>query len=212
MFIDPPCLTTNDIIPLINMAWNASLTRIDKNKKAIAERGWGALNRNLLLYKEIQHTMTREDSQIFQSMQRSFQQPDICNTFMPSFETVAFPNPSEPNNSIISDLNNQEQTCQETTIVSLNYSSGNSAMVLETLVGAHDLNEARERNKLNKTKGSDVADVYKKAKAVTGMFHFNEYGCKVGKIALDKKKDLFQVQQQKILDARKKEEEAYNER
>ena len=41
------------------------------------------------------------------------------------------------------------------------------------------------------------------------MFHFNEYGCKIGKTALQKKRELQQIQNEKILAARKKEEAAY---
>ena len=35
------------------------------NRKAIAERGWQPLNRNLLLYKEIHDTMTTAERQSF---------------------------------------------------------------------------------------------------------------------------------------------------
>ena len=45
-------------------------------------------------------------------------------------------------------------------------------MVLETQIGAQDLNEAREMNKRNKEKGSDVSNKYKEAKAVMAMYHF----------------------------------------
>lgn len=37
------------------------------NKKAIEERGWGPLNRNLLLYKEVQSTMTNAEREQFSS-------------------------------------------------------------------------------------------------------------------------------------------------
>ena len=44
------------------------------------------------------------------------------------------------------------------------------------------------------------------------MYFFNEFGCKIGKNALQKKRKLFQIQQQKVLAARKKEEQAYVEK
>ena len=44
------------------------------------------------------------------------------------------------------------------------------------------------------------------------MYHFNSFCCKKGKTALEKKRELFNIQQQKILAARKKEEAAYMER
>ena len=44
------------------------------------------------------------------------------------------------------------------------------------------------------------------------MYFFNEFGCKIGKTALQKKQELFQIQQQKVLAARKKEEQVYIEK
>ena len=44
------------------------------------------------------------------------------------------------------------------------------------------------------------------------MYFFNEFGCKVGKTALQKKRELFDIQQQKVLAARKKEEQLYPEK
>ena len=53
MFIDPPSLVATDTIPSVNVAWSDSFSRIEIiNKKAIAERGWGPYNSNLLLYRE----------------------------------------------------------------------------------------------------------------------------------------------------------------
>ena len=45
-----------DIIPIVNHAWDRSFAKIDTNKKAIAERGWGPLNRALLMDKDILKT------------------------------------------------------------------------------------------------------------------------------------------------------------
>jgi hypothetical protein len=42
-----------DIVRLVSHAWNASFSRVDNNKKAVAEHGWGPLNYNLLLHPEI---------------------------------------------------------------------------------------------------------------------------------------------------------------
>ena len=44
------------------------------------------------------------------------------------------------------------------------------------------------------------------------MYFFNEFGCKIGKTALQKKQELFHIQQQKVLAARKKEEQVYFEK
>ena len=54
---------STDIIPLINKAWNDSFARVEKNKQAIAERGWYPLNRNILLNDELRSTMTPAEVQ-----------------------------------------------------------------------------------------------------------------------------------------------------
>ena len=211
LFIDPPQLTATDIIPLVNKAWNASFARVDSNKKAIAERGWGPCNRNLLLYKEIQHTVTKEDGTLFQSMERNFIPPSDNFSYAAEspVESVSFQ--KSHSGSTISDLSDMPHR-PTSDIISLNYSSGNSAMVLETLIGHHDINEARERNKKHKENGLKVAETYKKAKALTAMYHFNMYGCKIGKTALEKKRELQLIQHEKTLAARRKEEAAYLEK
>ena len=70
MFIDPPSLSPTDVIPLVNEAQSASFSRIDKNKKAVAKRGLGPCSQNLLLYKEIENTMTWDDSALLKSMKK----------------------------------------------------------------------------------------------------------------------------------------------
>ena len=51
-------LRPTDLIPLINIAWNASFARKDTNKKAIAARGWNPLNYHLLMDPDLRATMT----------------------------------------------------------------------------------------------------------------------------------------------------------
>jgi hypothetical protein len=50
-----------DIIPIVNKAFEVSFARVDKVKHAIAERGWGPLNRVLLLHPDIQASKKREE-------------------------------------------------------------------------------------------------------------------------------------------------------
>jgi hypothetical protein len=42
-----------DIVGIIHYAWNASLVRVETNKKEIANRGWGPANFFLLDIKEL---------------------------------------------------------------------------------------------------------------------------------------------------------------
>ena len=49
-------LTRNDIIPIVNVAWQQSFAQVRTNKLSISIRGWGPLNRVLLLHPEILKT------------------------------------------------------------------------------------------------------------------------------------------------------------
>ena len=53
-------LVRTDIIPLVNMSYDTSFGNKETNKKALAERGWNPLNRNLLLDPTIRTTILKE--------------------------------------------------------------------------------------------------------------------------------------------------------
>ena len=42
---------------MINIVWNDTFVRIDKNRKAIADRGWGSNSRNIRTFSHIRTTM-----------------------------------------------------------------------------------------------------------------------------------------------------------
>ena len=53
---------------------------------------------------------------------------------------------------------------------------------------------------------------FEQVKLVTTMFHFNTIGCKIGKDALQKKREMVAMQTAKDLESQKKEEAKYNQR
>ena len=205
MFIDPPTLERFDIIGLVNEAWASSFAKVDTNKKAICERGWGPCNRNLLKYREIQNSMTNQE--------RSHFEAHYGHQFPPT-DSLTLPSPSSQT-SQVSDLSQPSFTLTENNnnvTMDFNYSSGNSAMVIEALVGENDLMEARERIRLKKQRGEEASSIFDSAKALTAMVHFNEIGCKIGKSALEKKKHIAHLQRQKKLDSMEKELAEFNQR
>jgi len=52
----PVNIKTTDVIPVCNNAWPNSFGRVESNKRAIAKRGWGPLNRGLLKHPEVLKT------------------------------------------------------------------------------------------------------------------------------------------------------------
>ena len=133
--------------------------------------------------------MTKEDIVLFDKMKKNYVQPYKSNG---NSLVSLFIDSSTSDTTIVSDLTPTTSPNNHSTVISLKYSSGNSAMALDTLVGAQDLNEARERNKKKKKKekGIEALNKYKQATAVTVMFHFQKIGCKIGKTALDKKREM----------------------
>ncbi len=53
MMMDSPSIMSTDIIPIIDHAWDQSFARVHSNLKAIAARGWGPMNYNLLTHEQI---------------------------------------------------------------------------------------------------------------------------------------------------------------
>ena len=78
---------------------------------------------------------------------------------------------STSDNSLVSDITLASLTPPT---VELNYSSGNSAIVLDTLVAQSDLLEARERIRIKKQEGEQVSSIVDSAKALAAMVNFNE--------------------------------------
>ena len=50
-----------DIINIVNKDWGESFTRVDTNKKIIAEQKWFSYNHNLTSYHCLSLTMTKEE-------------------------------------------------------------------------------------------------------------------------------------------------------
>lgn len=104
---------------LINKAWNDSFARVEKNKHAIAERGWYPLNRNILLNDELRSTMTPAEV-------RNEITSDAITIPSPYFEF------STSDSTIISSSSSTQQP-------SLNFSSGAASLCLDTIITSEDL-------------------------------------------------------------------------
>ena len=161
LFIDPPHLKRTDIIGIVNDTWDVSFQRKYTNKKAICERGWGPCNRNLLRCKEIHNSMTNEERIHYDSHFGSSSPPT----------NMILLHSSTTDNYLASDITPAYLTPPT---VELNYSSGNSAIVLDTLVTQSDLLEAKKRIRIKKQEGEQVSSIVDSAKALTAMVHFNE--------------------------------------
>ena len=98
--------------------------------------------------------MIKEDIKTFNAIKKEYVQSNSANDteFVSSIVDSLYIRKSNSDTTIISNLTdpNKKNSDGTVTVLSLNYSSDNSAMVMETLIGAQDLNEAREREELKK--------------------------------------------------------------
>ena len=120
-----------DIIPLVNATWFPSFTRVDTNKKAIAQHGWNLLNRNLLLNTEIPATMTKAE----------IHNGNTSTTIViptPNGEMPALDNPPVVDETYFS-MHSPHWKCHP------NFKTGESAFCIEHLVGHSNLMSARNR-------------------------------------------------------------------
>ena len=120
------------LMSLINKAWNSFFARIDKNKKAIAERGWNPLNFNLLLNEEIRATMTKEEKDNEETSDDVIL-PSITSNSPSESENISTDRDNS-NNSATDTENTSLITAVSAHQVSLNFEAGTSAFCLDAIV------------------------------------------------------------------------------
>ena len=182
-------ISSTDTIPLVNKAWDVSFARVEKNKKAIYERGWFPFNRNLLLHPDIRTSMTDEDIKNEKRLycenddevdeETNEQQTPTTNSPTNTNNTINLEHPQLSSNSSISTLTTTSSTRTDEPIsafselhkivlepdaINFNYQSPPAALFLQTLVRENDLTKAREDIKLNKDKGLTVKEKIKSIK------------------------------------------------
>ena len=183
-----PTIYPYKIIPLINTAWAQSFARPSSNKKAIAERGWYPLNRNLLLNNTLRTTMTKSDKEI-----------EIPRALFPetvSLQTTPFV-PHASNTALTTIDSNECSTLASTTTTTttliirephekLNYSDGRAAMCLDSIVSHGDLMKARERIRRERSEGKTITERMQEQKGhITAGKLFNSGLCRISKTVFD---------------------------
>lgn len=143
-FISDMELTATDVIPMINLAWEASFADKSGNAQAIRERGFNPLNKKLLQLEELRRTMTDTDKQEEKSLN------------LVTDEMISMLN-SDPNS------NDSDQN----RINSLNFNCGYAASVIDKLVGHVDLERARSRNNAKAVFGQNTKSLLKDMKKLT---------------------------------------------
>ena len=129
-----------DIIPAVNLAWKDSFARPATNKDAMVEKGWGPFNLNLLLNEQIRMTMNEDD--------KGWEKNNIVIS-PKSMETIF----AEQNLNLPEEEDEFLQPKYTTIEAKLNYSNGEAARCLDSLVSQQDLQSSRDRIRKNKDIG-----------------------------------------------------------
>ena len=186
-----------EIIILVNYAWELSFGRCIKNKKAICERGWGPLNRTLLLHETIRATMTAQQEKEEPSigviipqkntetlstaivpynpalppLQPLIETPDAHDNEATSTAMVPYSKKVSPvfNPRLVNPPRDAEEL--------LNYTGGTAAYCLENIVRMNDLMSARENIKAKRIEGKNLKERLLEGKKVTAGRCFKAGTC-----------------------------------
>ena len=187
-------LTPTDMIPLIVAAWDKSFGRVQSNKKAIADRGWNPLNRNLLLHTDIRATMTAQEREI-ETTSKEIIPPRLFKKAI---------NVEAPNH----DAKFLHPPTKE---VKVNLQSGTAAYCLDRLVCHNDLMLARERIKKERDTGASIREKLENAKKITAGALVKAGTHRLGKTIFDLQREATQA---KIIEENKKKQkkiDTYND-
>jgi len=221
IMMDQSTLLPTDIIPMVNYAWNHSFTRVVLNKKAIADRGWGPLNYNLLNDKSIRATMTEAESKSFASMMKQ-QSSSTAGGYGSSYSTSIMNTSSTEISDITTDIASNEmnydskylQKIPNTVTVSskLNFSSGRSAAIAQTLLHEADLLKAREANRRKAQQGKEAEKKLQEVKKLTAMLNFNHLSCEVGIDSLNLRLEMAEKRKEEEMQVQNQKKDKVNER
>ena len=187
-----------DIMVVVRETWPIAFGDVEKNKRAIAERGWMPLSKSLLLHPTIMNTMT--ETMINNELERQI----FPQVYLTQLKDRQY---SERNGDVkfgVNVIHGNERK--------LNFNGGAMAShVANSIMAEYDREEARERNKVLKQRGKStserIASITKKMTAGKlvvegGCFHLNED-------VLDQAMKRQLEAQKKLDDNRKRDEAKY---
>jgi hypothetical protein len=146
----------SDIIPIVNYAWNYSFADIKGNQKAIVQRGWCPLNRNLLLLDELRKTMTEED----------YDWEEKCEIF-PHKRYKKDCDAQQENSTVPTMRVRQSESLDSTSArPNLNISQGVAATAIEFLVGHNEQQSIRAECAKKRKAGQTVREGFERIKSL----------------------------------------------
>jgi len=152
-------LVDTDLMPLINKSWSQSFARVDKNRNALADRGWNPLNQALLLNDDLRATMTRKEKSTEYNLSNNIIIPkhkQSKSTLVPSNESYSSMT-SMTGTTSSSSIDNQTSFLMSRPD-ELNFNSGQSLTCLKAMLSQDQLHAARERIREDGINGKTIKE------------------------------------------------------
>ena len=204
-------VTDTDLMPIINLAWEKSFARVEKNKQAIVDRGWNPLNRALLLDDELRSTMTKK--------QQSMEFLSDNNIIFPSNNTgttsqTAAPLTSNDQSSrtissssgTISSIRDSDNV---STAASLNFNSTLPSFCLKSIISQEQIHEACEQINEDMNTGKELKELLKESKRITSGIIFKAGSVRLGKTVFDIHMENKEEKRKEAISKMKKDEKEY---
>jgi len=197
-------MVDTDLMPLINEAWEKSFARVDKNRNAIADRGWNPLNKALLLDPTLRSTMTlKEKSEEYHKLHKIIL-PNIKsshhNTGTGSIASIV-----TDESTILSPNNNP--ICND----DLNFSNGMSKYCLKAFISNEQLQQAREEIRNDMDSGKSIKDQLKESTRLSAGILFKAGSSRLGKTVFDVYRENLEEKNKNLIAKIKNDEKMYRE-
>ena len=196
-----------DLMPLINEAWEKSFARVDKNRNAIADRGWNPLNKALLLDPTLRSTMTANEkcdeyqklNEIVIPSTSPYHTNDLTTG---SLTTVTDQSTNDPSSS----LNNNPTISNN-----LNFSYGMSNYCLKAFVSNEQLQQAREEIRKDMDTGKSIKEKLRESTQLSAGILFKAGSSRIGKTVFDVYRENLEEKNKQIIKKIKNDEKNYYE-
>ena len=202
-------MVDTDLMPLINEAWEKSFARVDKNRNAIADRGWNPLNKALLLDPTLRSTMTlKEKSEEYHKLHKIIlpntikQSSHHSNTGTGSIASTVL-----TDETTISSLNNNP-ICNND---HLNFSNGMSKYCLKAFISNEQLQQAREEIRNDMDSGKSIKEQLKESTWLSAGILFKAGSSRIGKTVFDVYRENLEEKNKNLIAKIKNDEKMYCE-
>ena len=202
-------LVDTDLMPLINKSWSQSFARVNKNRNALADRGWNPLNQALLLHDDLRATMTRKEKSTEYNLSNNIIIPKQkqSNSTLPSNDSHSSMTSMTGTTSSSSINNHPFLTSQPD---ELNFNSGQSLTCLKAMLSQDQLHAARERIREDGINGKTIKEQLQANTRLSAGIVFKSGSTRLGKTVFQVCKENHEDKIRNEIKKIKKDEIQYN--